>query len=110
MHYEESKIQAEICRKLSRRGIYFFAIQNEGKRSMKQAQIAKAMGLRSGVSDMVIVLHGRVIFLEIKKSGGYQTQNQKDFEEKVSSLEHIYRVARSWEDVVLILEENGVIL
>jgi hypothetical protein len=62
---------------LKRRGkiLFYFAPMNENKQSytnrataMKIENKAKAMGKQAGVSDLVIILKNRVLFIEMKKA------------------------------------------
>lgn len=95
----EAKIQWEICQWLQANGIYFFSVANEaaGRSAVKQMQLI-GMGLRPGVSDLVVVMPGRVVFLEVKAADGEQSKAQKQFEAKVTALGFEYRVVRSVED------------
>ena len=70
----------------------------------------KSMGYVVGQSDLVMVLNGIVIFLEVKDLKKYQTPNQKLFEKKIKGLGHQYYVVRSLDDVVEILEKNKSLL
>jgi hypothetical protein len=55
----------------------------------------KAMGVRPGVSDLILVGPRRVYFLECKNDRGEQSNHQISFEEKVISRGQIYIVFRS---------------
>lgn len=50
----------------------------------------KALGVVQGVSDLILVLNGNVVFIEMKIPGGLQKPEQKDFETKVVSRNHLY--------------------
>ncbi len=74
----EQKKAVNYLRILERQGkiIAFFAPMNENimsgsnrEKAMKIENKAKAMGKRSGVSDLVIILKDKVIFAELKRSG-----------------------------------------
>lgn len=105
MKHEESKIQYDICQWLQSKDIYFFSVPNEatGRTALQQSRLV-AMGLRPGASDLVLVLPGRVIFLEAKDHDGTQSKPQKMFEEKVKSLGHEYFLVRSVKDLQIILD------
>lgn len=51
----ESTEQKILVRWLRSRGVMFFSVPNEGKRTYRQATHLKAMGLTPGVPDIVIV-------------------------------------------------------
>lgn len=100
----ESKIQYDICQYLQKQGIYFFSCPNElAGKDPKRMRHFVAMGLRSGVSDLILLLPGRVIFMEVKTSTGRQSDNQKKFEKKVTELGFEYFLVRSVDEVREIL-------
>jgi hypothetical protein len=57
-----------------------------------------SMGLRKGAADLVLVLPGNVIFLEVKKPDGTQSTDQKRFQGKIEELGHRYEIVRSLEE------------
>lgn len=62
------------------------------------SQQMKNMGLRSGVSDMIVTLpRGKVLFIEFKTPEGRQSPNQVEFQQTVESTGHKYYVVRSLE-------------
>ncbi len=66
----------------------FFHVPNGGKRGKVEAAIFKGLGVRPGVSDLVIVLpEGRVAFAELKAPGQYASASQKDFMSRVGDLD-----------------------
>ena len=105
MKHEEAKLQAEIVQYLQKKGIYFFAVSNEanGRNKIQQMQMI-AMGLRPGVSDMVWMLPGRVLFVEVKTADGVQSEPQKLFEAKVKELGFEYFLVRSMDDVKILVD------
>jgi hypothetical protein len=62
-----------------------------------------AMGLKKGASDLIIVLPGRVIFMEVKTGEGKQSPAQVKFEKNVKAIGHDYYVVRSVADVASVL-------
>jgi hypothetical protein len=104
---KESDIQKAIVQYLELMGVYFFSINNEmagwGKNAMHRTMHFKAMGLRAGASDLVLVLNKKVVFLEIKTPKGRLSENQKTFKTAVEDLGHLYKVARSVQDVEQLL-------
>jgi hypothetical protein len=77
-----------------------FAIPNGGERNPAVAARLKAEGVKSGVSDIFIpvprgYLHG--LFIEMKKPGGKESQNQKEFGAFVSDLYYWYECCDHWE-------------
>lgn len=87
---------------------YVIHIPNEGKRSLQTAATLKAMGMRSGVSDLFIALpkggyHGAWIELKTRKGrisdaqeqffadmqrAGYYTALCRGFDEAIATISH----------------------
>lgn len=80
-----------------------FSIPNEA--TYKNNQF-KAMGVRNGVSDIVVVLSGKVLFIEIKDTKGIQSEVQKDFERVVTNLNHQYYVVKSLDQFKQLIWQN----
>lgn len=66
----------------------------KGKWIDKEGNKLKAMGLQPGVSDTIFVTD-EVSFLEFKFGDGVQSDDQLDFEYKVSVRGHTYLVIKS---------------
>lgn len=107
MRHEESKIQ-QACVRWFR---YEFpeyrknlvAIPNGYKTTISQARIAKAEGLVSGASDLVLFYpakgyHG--LCLEMKTEKGKQQDTQKEFQKAVESVGYKYIICRSLDDFI----------
>ncbi len=77
MNNAEAKIQCQIVKWLQDHGYYFFAVNNEahGRSAVQQMQMV-SMGLRAGVSDMVIFNGNKIIFCEVKDEKGKQSDKQ----------------------------------
>jgi hypothetical protein len=105
----EGKLQHEIVKYLQSRKVYFFSVPNEAMgRSVQAMMQLKSMGLRAGVSDMVLVLPGRVVFLEVKDTVGVQSHLQEVFQQRVEELGHRYCLVRSVAEVSAVLDSMGV--
>lgn len=76
-----------------------FAINNNSHNAIKGAQM-KSLGVVAGISDMIYInpRKEKPQFLELKVKGGRQSENQKDFEAKVTGLGYEYHLIRSIED------------
>lgn len=59
------------------------------------SQKLKNMGLKAGVSDTIVVLPNKVLFIEFKTKTGYQSEGQKEFEKIVTDNKHEYYIVRS---------------
>lgn len=101
--YLEASFQSNVVRFLRRQGFYVFAVPNGGniKLNLIQGAALKREGLLAGVSDLIIVLQNRVIFVEIKSPNGKgrQSENQKQFEREVVARGHEYLLWSNWAEV-----------
>lgn len=73
-----------------------FHVDNNSYNSIIGAK-KRALGVCKGPSDLVLILCGKVVFIEMKLDSGTQSEEQKDFEEKVKEREHQYVIIRSFE-------------
>ena len=85
-----------------------FSVPNEAIQKMAWQQINtfKAMGLKAGVSDVIVLLEGKVLFIEFKAAKGAQTPKQKSFQDAVQNLGFEYHICRSLEDFKKIIQKN----
>ena len=98
---EESLLQASCvqwfknnyCLKHQKPRYDIFSVPNEATWNNNNF---KAMGVRKGTSDLVVVMN-KVIFIEMKDQKGSQSDDQIDFEEVVTELGHNYHIIRSLE-------------
>lgn len=103
MNASEARLQQEIFTKhwnqYPEQRRLLFAVNNNSVNRIKGAQM-KSIGVVSGVSDLIFInpRAGGVQFLEIKLDKGRQSENQVDFETKVSRLGYQYHIIRSIED------------
>lgn len=111
--FSESKIQQDCyiwftntyCLKHHEPRLLMFSVPNEGKNAIEQSR-KKATGMLSGVSDTIIVMPNKVLFVEFKDSKGKQSDNQKEFETRVNKLGFEYYVIRSLEDFKQLIKQN----
>lgn len=101
MQKSESKIQQEIViwyrnNNLNNNNI-IFSVPNEGK-SAKEQMFKKATGLMSGVSDLICINNGEIIFIECKDFKGKQSEKQKDFQKTIELQGFKYHLVRSLEE------------
>lgn len=105
---KENKIQAEsvkwftnnYCLNHHNPKLLCFSVPNEAiqKMAWKQINTFKAMGLKSGVSDVIVLMPNKVLFVEFKAEKGVQTPKQKDFQQAVEALGFEYHICRSVEE------------
>lgn len=107
----ESAIQQEIvmyfrnkyCLKHHNPRCVIFSVPNEGKSAQEQ-MYKKSLGMKSGVSDLIVLLPEKCIFIECKDEKGNQSEKQKEFEKIVSELGFEYHVVRSLDEFKMIVE------
>jgi hypothetical protein len=75
-----------------------FSVPNGGSRNIVEAKKMKATGILAGVSDLIIVNEYKTMFIEVKVLKGVQSDVQKEFENRVTSLGFEYILVRSLED------------
>jgi predicted RNA-binding protein YlxR (DUF448 family) len=67
----------------------------------------QSLGTKKGISDLTATKDGRTLWLEVKKEGGKQSQDQKDFERDIKAVGSEYYVVRSIEDVETVIALQG---
>ena len=105
MDKSEARIQFEIvrwynntfCLKFHEPQHFIFSVPNESK-DRKETMIKKSMGLKAGVSDLIIIQPDRVLFVEVKTETGRQSPKQKEFQSVVELMGYPYLIVRSLED------------
>lgn len=107
MFYGESKFQQAIVQALHYNKIFCFSVPNGTKLKITQARKAKIEGMTAGVSDLIILLPKRTVFVEIKNPNGKGRQSpaQKEFEQTVKNLGFEYYIWDKWEQVDKFLDE-----
>lgn len=74
-----------------------FHVQNKARNAIEGNKF-KAMGVVKGVSDLVLVLPGKVVFIELKTDTGRQSTEQADFQGKCQARGHQYVIIRSFRE------------
>ncbi len=98
------KFTIELLHLTAKPSVLFFHCPNGEYRSPRTGARLKAMGVRRGVADIVIIVKGVVHFLELKNGAGRQSADQLAFETDAVLAGARYMVARSPEAVRNILE------
>jgi Holliday junction resolvase len=62
-------------------------------------RVQQSMGCHKGMSDIVAVKSGRVLFVEVKAPKGKQRPAQVDFQREIEEHGGVYVLARSIEDL-----------
>lgn len=101
----EDKIQASIVQYLEYKhpDILFFHPTNEGKRTTFERFKAKLLGIKSGVSDIIILDSSsgyNGMAMEVKSEKGKLTENQKNFLEQCEKRNYYTCVVYSLEEAI----------
>ncbi len=102
MKKTEARIQSEIvkyfrnkyCTRLNNPKYLIFSVPNE-RENRSELRKMIGTGLLSGVSDLIIVVPGCVVFVEVKDDKGKQSEKQLEFESDVKKLGFEYILVRS---------------
>ena len=106
----EDKIQQEIvmwyrntyCLKNHNPRNLIFSVPNDSKDAKEQMRKI-ATGLYAGVSDLIIIHFGEVLFVEVKNDKGRQSDKQKYFQQLIEEQGFKYYLVRSLEDLKQII-------
>lgn len=83
----EDKLQFLIAQELRKRKILFFHVPNGGLRSKREACKFTAIGVLSGVPDLVLLLdEAKTIFIELKIGKNKRSDKQEKFHTQVSKM------------------------
>lgn len=81
-----------------------FAVINEA--CYRQKSYFEKSGLLSGVSDLVVILPNKVLFIEMKSEKGKQRIEQKAFQNKIENLNQKYYICRNLETFQAIINNE----
>lgn len=103
----EFTIQVEIVDYCRKNNIICFSVPNEATRN--NSKYIKS-GVLAGVSDLICIIDGKVLFIELKDYKGKQSVKQKDFEKIIISQGFQYFLVRSLDEfkkiVIFALNKN----
>jgi hypothetical protein len=74
-----------------------FSVPNGGSRNLIEAKKLKQTGATAGVSDLIVLLNKKCLFVELKIEKGVQSEVQKEFQKRVEALGFEYHLVRSLE-------------
>lgn len=108
----EHQLQCRVIRwfRLAHRDMVhnLFAVPNGGYRTKTTAALLKAEGQLAGVADLILLKRkGRcgALLLEAKVKGNYQSESQREWQKRIEADGYIYRVFRTLEEFIQIVEE-----
>ena len=132
---QESNTQADVvkwfnnnhCLKNMNPRCYIFSVQNELPRQLASMIASKVplairnivetslkiclagainMGMRKGVSDIIVLLPRKVLFVELKSEIGKQRAEQIEFQKIVEALGFKYYICRTLEDFQNVIQDE----
>lgn len=81
-----------------------FSVPNEGKSATEQ-MYKKATGMLSGVSDLIVIEKGRILFIECKDATGKQRESQINFQNKIQANGFNYYLVRTLQEFISIVTD-----
>lgn len=87
---------------------WWTAINPIPAKSKAAAGISKAMGMKAGCPDILIVSNGKAVFLELKTEKGSVSNVQKETCHAIINAGGVVHVCRSLEEVVNRLNVEGI--
>lgn len=105
----EKDLQIQVCDylKLNKNILSFFMVPNGVKLGggIPYYNSLLRQGFKTGVSDLVVVLKNKVLFLELKVGKNKQSENQILFENSIKTCNVVsYYVIKSLEDLQEVLK------
>ena len=105
LHFEAWRL---ICA-YRRRDVLALHIPNGEKRDRRTAARLKAMGVRAGASDFLLIVSGEVHWIELKTANGRLSTEQRAFLEDAETARCSTHVVRSIEELAVILNSIGAL-
>lgn len=116
MNRAEQSIHKAVVQHLRMRGVLGLVfwhsnnnIARRGRAAAVQGGIAKGMGVRPGVSDLVLVHAHRIFCLELKAPGGRPTEAQLEFISDMERAGGFCCVAEGLDRALAVLEQWGLL-
>jgi VRR-NUC domain len=107
MKRPEQVIQRAVVQHLRARcrdGVVWFHPPNGGARSAVEAAIFQGLGVRAGVSDMILLHRNQFYAMELKADGGKATPQQAAFLAEVRAAGGLTAVCDNIDDAIATLE------
>jgi hypothetical protein len=112
MKRQEQALQRAVINHLAVRGVpglVYFHPANGGWRSPIEARIMKGLGVKAGVSDLILLHKGRFVALELKAISGRLSAAQRQFLEDVEAAGGHALVAVGLDEALATLEDWGFV-
>lgn len=101
---KESDIQRTILAYLTLRGIFHYKNSTVG--IYKQSTGSYIPSQSIGSPDIVCIIKGKYVGLEVKRPGGKQSEHQKEFQQNLERAGGTYILTSSLDDLISKLEKN----
>jgi hypothetical protein len=111
-HRPEDQIQRSVIAHLRARGVpglVWTHVPNGGKRSKVEGAILKGLGVRAGVSDVLLWHRGRAFALELKAEGGRPSEQQMQFISDLNAAGGFATIASGIDEAIRVLECWGLL-
>jgi hypothetical protein len=108
----EQTIQRAVVAHLKTRGapgLVWTHVPNGGKRRPIEAAIFKGLGVRAGVSDLLMWHRGKSYALELKSPDGRPTEQQMQFISDINAAGGFGTIASGLDEALRVLETWGLL-
>lgn len=82
----------------------WFHCPNGGARSQTEGGVLKALGVKAGIPDCLILHRGRLICIELKPKGGSLSPAQRAMKDRLIGAGAVWFLARSLDEVSAFLQ------
>lgn len=111
MNRPEQAVQracVEFLRQCAPDGLAWSAINPVPAKSKSVAGISKAMGMKAGIPDILLVWKGRAIFVEVKADGGRLSPAQRDCQAGLKLAGALVHTVKSLNEFIDFLGAAGI--
>lgn len=111
-NYAERRLHlavADLLTKAARKDVLWFHVPNEGQRSEKTGALLKALGMKRGIPDIIVLFGGKCIGLELKAAKGKLSDDQEAMAMAWTLAGGLWHVAHTYQAAFDVLEVAGVL-
>lgn len=108
----EDHIQAALCQHLAVRaaaGVVYWHTPNGGARRPAEAGRFRALGVKAGIPDLLLLRHGQLFGLELKAIGGRLSARQVETLEQLEHAGAMTAVAYGLDEALMQLTSWGLL-
>jgi hypothetical protein len=107
--HEIHKAVVKYLDQCGRPDILWFHPENARKCTPRQGAMRKAIGVKAGVPDFVLIIDGDVVFLELKSAKGRMSKEQKEFAIRATASGCQYYAVYDLNEAIAVLEHIDAI-